>query len=141
MSAPRTLTPEAMFDEFINGRLSKGEWTHEAHLITCWVTLRDRSPSEALSFLRDSIKAHNCGIGTINSETSGYHETISVYYVGAIHEAAAATLDELLALPSCDRTAPLAYWNSDTLWSVAARLDFVVPDLAPLPWSTDLVTG
>jgi len=141
VSAPRTLTPEETFDEFINGRLSKGEWTHEAHLITCWVTLRDRSPAEALPFLRDSITTHNCGVGTPNTDTSGYHETLTVYYIGAVHQAAAATLDDLYAAPSCNRTAPLTHWNHDTLWSVPARLDFVAPDRAPLPWSIDLVTG
>lgn len=25
----------AVFDDFVNGRLPKDAWTHEAHLITC----------------------------------------------------------------------------------------------------------
>lgn len=128
-----------MFDAFINGRLSKGEWTHEAHLVTCWVALRDRTPREALGFLRASIKAHNCGIGISNTQSSGYHESLTVFYVGAVHQAAAPSLDALFAAPGCSRTAPLEFWTKETLWSVDARMQWLPPELAPLPWPVESV--
>jgi hypothetical protein len=122
------------FDRFIHGRLAADEWTHEAHLITCWVALRDRTPAEALPFLRDSIQAHNCGIGTPNTDTEGYHETLTVYYVTAVAAANAPDPESLYDEPTCGRSAPLDHWDRDTLFSVAARRGWVEPNLAPLPW-------
>lgn len=135
MTQPTTVrTPLETFDAFVNGQLGKDEWTHEAHLLTGWYALKDRSPAETLAFLRHSIMTHNCGIGIRNSDTSGYHETLTVYYVTAIYHAAAATLDELFAMPSCGRTAALEHWSRDVLFGTEARLGWVEPDLAPLPW-------
>lgn len=125
------------FDRFINGRLGADEWTHEAHLVTCWVALRDRTPAEALPFLRASIQAHNCGIGTPNTDTEGYHETLTAYYVTAVAEADADGPEDLFEVPTCGRKAPLNHWTRDVLFSVAARRTYVEPDLTPLPWSVD----
>jgi len=132
-----TKTPEQTFEDFVNGRLTKGEWTHEAHLITAWVALRDRSPSETLGFLRHAIQTHNCGIGIENSATSGYHETLTRYYVTAVDVAIKAgpgDLDSVLNDAACDRRAPLEHWSRDTLFSTEARLGWVGPDRAPTPW-------
>ena len=131
------MTPDEMFDAFVNGRLPKDAWTHEAHLITSWVALKDRSPAETLAFLREAIQTHNCGIGIRNTETSGYHETLTVYYVTAVAQAAAETLDELFEVPSCGRKAPLEHWSRDLLYSTEGRLSWVEPDLAALPWQPE----
>ncbi len=132
-----TRTPEAIFEDFINGRLGKGEWTHEAHLITAHQALQTRSAVETLDFLREAIQTHNCGIGIENSATSGYHETLTRFYVTAVSEAMAAGATELNAVleaPSCGREAPLAYWTRDVLFSSEARLGWVEPDVAETPW-------
>lgn len=123
------------YEAFINGRLGKDEWTHEAHLITGWMALQQMSPDEALAHLRDSIKAHNCGIGIQNTEYSGYHETLTVYYVTAIAAAAAESPEALFDDPTTTSTAPLAFWTKDRLMSVEARLEWLEPDVAALPWS------
>lgn len=127
----------AIFDDFVNGRLAKDAWTHEAHLITCWVALQDRTPSETLAFLRDAIQTHNCGIGIRNTDTSGYHETLTVYYVTAVAAAAAPTIEDLFEVPSCGRTAALDHWSRDVLFGTQARLGWVEPDLAALPWAPE----
>ena len=128
----------ATYDAFINGRLGIDEWTHEAHLAACLVALETRTPAESIDFLRDAITAHNCGIAIRNTETSGYHETLTVYYVTAVHhavaDAGASTLDGLLAEPTCGRKAPLNHWSETVLWSPEARLGWIPPDLAALPW-------
>ncbi len=124
----------AVFDNFVNGRLDKGAWTHEAHLITCWVALRDRSPAEALTFLRDAIQTHNCGVSIRNSDIGGYHETLTVYYVTAVAEAASPTIEALFDVPSCGRDAALGHWSREILFGTKARLGWIEPDIAPLPW-------
>jgi len=130
---------ERTFDAFINGRLSKGEWTHEAHLVTCWMTLQTRAPNEALEFLRNAITTHNCGIGIENTAYSGYHETLTVYYVTAVAKAMAAGQaerpEDLYNHHWTDRSAPGRYWSKALLFSIEARTDWVEPDLTALPWS------
>jgi hypothetical protein len=126
--------PHVMFDAFVNGKLPKDAWTHEAHVITCWVALQDRSPAETLAFLRDAIQTHNCGIGIRNTETSGYHETLTVYYITALANTSALTLNEAMSDPACGRKAPLQHWTRDVLFSTQARLGWVEPDVEPLQW-------
>ncbi len=130
-----TLSPDDMYEAFIHGRLAKNEWTHEAHLTACWKTLEKMPPVEALPFLRESITTHNCGVGTANNATSGYHETITRYFITAIHNADATTLDEVLADPTLGRDSALRYWSRDVLMSSQARLGWLAPDLIELPWS------
>ena len=134
MSEQVVRSPEETFDAFVNGRLAKGEWTHEAHLTAAFMTLRDRTPEQALDFLRAAITAHNCGVGTPNDEADGYHETITRYYITAVSQANAATIHDLQSEPTCGRTAALKYWSRDLLFSSEARLGWVPPDLATPPW-------
>lgn len=131
------MTPEETFDAFVNGRLPKDAWTHEAHLITAWVALRDRSPEQTLAFLRDAIQTHNCGIGIRNTDTSGYHETLTRYYITAVERAmadGAGDLESLFEHPFCARTAPLNYWSREVLFGTDARLGWVEPDVVSAPW-------
>lgn len=116
-----------VYDDFINGRLGKDEWTHEAHLITCWMALQTRSVDEAVSHLRESITTHNCGVGTANTAYSGYHETLTVYYVNAVDAVGAAIPEALFDEPTCSREAPLDHWDKETLFSPEARLNWVAP--------------
>jgi hypothetical protein len=136
VSETATRTPTEMFDAFVNGRLTKPEWTHEAHLITCWVALQDRGPGETLGFLREAIKAHNCGIAIRNTETSGYHETLTRYYVTAVAAAMQVdpSLDHVLADPACGRSAWEAFWSRDHMFTVEARLGWAPPDRGEPPW-------
>lgn len=129
-------TPEDMFDAFVNGRLALDEWTHEAHLITAVVALRDRTPHETLDFLRDAIQTHNCGIGIRNTDTEGYHETITRYYVTAVAHALdeEPTIDHVMAAPTCSGAAPLEHWSRDLLFSTEARRGWVAPDIKATPW-------
>lgn len=136
-AAPTTdAAAQRIFDDFVNGRLGKDDWTHEAHLITCWVALADRTPAETLGFLREAIQTHNCGIGIRNTDTSGYHETLTRYYVTAVDRAMAddGSLEHVLEAPGCGRSAPLDHWSREVLFGVDARLGWVEPDLTPTPW-------
>lgn len=130
----------ATYRRFCERTLPYERWTHEAHLAVCWHDLRLRPPAESVSFLRGAIRGYNDVVGTPNTDTSGYHETLTRYYVGAVHASDAETYDELLADPRVRRDAPLAYWSRERLFGVGARRSWCEPDLAPLPWD-DIVTG
>lgn len=125
-------THQQTFDDFIAGRLPAGEWTHEAHLIACWMTLQSRSPTEALPYLRESITTHNCGVGTPNTETEGYHETLTIFYIASVHKAAAPNPEALFDMELCNRTAPLQHWSRERLFTPQARRGWLAPDKVDL---------
>lgn len=129
-----------LVDDFEHLRLPKPQWTHEAHLVVCRATLQRLGPADALDHLRAAIRAYNESTGVANTDSGGYHETLTAYYVGAVHALGPVTLDELVAHPACSRTAPLGHWSRARLFSVEARRAWVPPDLDPLDrWTPDAV--
>ena len=122
--------------------LPREEWTHEAHLAaTTYLTLRhpEIDLDEDLPRL---IRAYNESVGGVNSDTSGYHDTITRVFLHGVrmflseadlskplHE----LVNALLHSPMGRRDWPLRFYSRDHLLSVAARRNFVPPDVAALP--------
>ena len=129
-----SIEPSELVDRFHARTLPKPYWTHEAHVIVCWFVLQPRSVDEAIDHLRSAISSYNEETGVANTETSGYHETLTRYYVGAVSMYEDEPLEVALAAPECTRGAPLAHWSRDELFSVEARLGWRDPDLTPLLW-------
>jgi hypothetical protein len=143
---PRLFTSDAeiarLGDGVVARTISKEDWTHEAHLgATTYLILR-RPDIDVDRDLPDIIRRFNESVGGVNSDTEGYHETITRAYLRAIrlfleeadpsrplHE----TVNELLLSPMGRRDWPLRFWSKDRLMSSAARRAFVEPDLAALP--------
>ncbi len=116
------------------------EWTHEAHLATCaWLQIErpDIDPSRDLPRL---ISTFNLAKGSVNNDTSGYHEIITQAYARGVRDFLARHPDgslchrvnALLSSPSGARDWPLRFWSRDLLFSIPARRGWVEPDLAPL---------
>lgn len=122
--------------------LAKVEWTHEAHLLACIAIVRRHGPAAALGVLRSAIPSYNEATGVANTPTSGYHDTITVYFVWAIDRLLAAGSDtaSILGHPTVARTALSAWWDPATLMSPTARAGWVAPDragdggAAPMEW-------
>jgi hypothetical protein len=121
--------------------LPKDQWTHEAHLrVGLWHVLRYPT-REALDLLRERISAYNVACGVENTDSSGYHETITRFFVWRIERFIVAAdcgrpIDELaaeLVRLLGDKRAPLDYYTRKRLMSVEARRGWVVPDLRPMP--------
>jgi hypothetical protein len=134
------MTTEQLAQEFCNCTLPKAEWTHEAHLrVGLWHLLR-ASPSESLDQLREQICRYNISVGGQNTETSGYHETITRFYVWAItrfltkvdRDRPVDELSQELIRDIGDRNLPYQYWTKDRLMSTEARQQWVDPDIHPL---------
>lgn len=118
--------------------LPKARWTHGAHFATAlWLITRrpDISPERDMP---DLIRTYNVSVGGENTDTAGYHETITqaslkaarAFLAGlpegvALHEAC----NRLMAGPLGDKTWPLTYWSREVLFSVKARREWVEPDL------------
>jgi len=141
MSWPTATELHRLAADFQARTLPKTEWTHAAHLaVGAWHVDRF-GPAEALDRLRAGIRLLNDAHGTPNTDTGGYHETITRAYVALIAEYLAAapspSLDErvrsFLGSSLAEKTALLAYYSKDLLMSVQARREWVHPDLRPLP--------
>lgn len=133
----------AIGEGLIERTLPKPRWTHAAHFAaSVWILLR-RPDLVAERDLPGIIRAYNEAVGTPNTDTGGYHETITQASLrGARAFLAAlpsgAPLDEacnaLLASPLGQKDWLHAYWSRETLFSARARREWVEPDLAALPF-------
>jgi hypothetical protein len=122
--------------------LPRAEWTHEAHLAATTYLLLGHPEIDLDSELPGFIRRYNESVGGVNSDTEGYHETITRVFVHGVrlflseadpnsplHE----LINELLLSPMGRRDWPLRFYSRDRLFSVDARRSFVPPDLRELP--------
>ena len=123
----------------IDRTLPKSDWTHAAHFAAALWLLRDRGEA-TFRDMPPLIRAYNESTGVANTDTSGYHETITVASLRlarawlaersgmALH----AALAELLASPFGRSDWLLAHWSRERLFSGTARREWLDPDLRPL---------
>lgn len=143
MSTPPSFADERAIDGFVERfrtrTLPRGEWTHHARLVVgLWHLLRHPF-DEALSLMRSGISAYNETIGVANTDASGYHETVTGFFLRALAAHAdgcvAARIEwfnRLAASRLCDKMLPLAFYSRDRIMSREARHGWILPDLQPL---------
>jgi hypothetical protein len=128
---------EAFIRKFEACRLPKVQWTHHAHLLAGLWYLSHHHPDDALAIMRCRIRAHNEFVGIANTDSSGYHETLTCFFLQGIasHRAAHCgeslldVLASLLQSPLASKDWPLASYSRERLFSVAARRQLLKPDL------------
>lgn len=77
----------AVVEGFRTGALQKRDWNHVAHLVVAMhYVLTHRDPWTALCFFKPALIALNEKLGIENSESAGYHETITVFWILQLHE-------------------------------------------------------
>ncbi|MDY7012799.1 MAG: hypothetical protein SVX43_04215, partial [Cyanobacteriota bacterium] len=90
--------------------------------------------------IRTGIQAYNRAIGIPTTPTSGYHETLTQFWIAMVlqylavapHNASIDGLIEGLLARYSDPNLPLSYYSRDRLFSEEARAAWVAPDLKPL---------
>jgi Arc/MetJ-type ribon-helix-helix transcriptional regulator len=84
---PFLASPEALEEFYLQwraGTLPKKSWTHAAHVGVAAYIAYECGPEEALERTRRGIIHFNECAGTENTETSGYHETLTRFWSGVI---------------------------------------------------------
>ena len=127
---------------FLDLSLPKSAWTHAGHFgPTLWL-LKERPDIDLPREMPALIRRFNEAKGGVNSDTEGYHETITQASIRAarwfwrehsqlsLHELANALMASRFGEPDW----LLSYWNRSSLFSVAARLQYLEPDIQPLPY-------
>lgn len=130
---------EGFVREFEARTLPKADWTHHAHLVVGFWYLSKHGPDTALSLIRDHIRAYNEAVGTPNTDTRGYHETLTRLYLRGIQAHIAAhggperreSMALLLQSSMADKEWPLQFYSRERLFSVAARRTWIEPDRSP----------
>jgi hypothetical protein len=123
---------------FLACALPKSEWTHEAHIsTTCWLLL-ERPDVQPERDLPNLIRRYNESVGGVNSDSEGYHETITQLFIRTLRGALAGgegralheRVNAILQAPQGRRDWPLRFYSKERLFSPAARLGWAEPDLA-----------
>jgi hypothetical protein len=131
---------DRLIERFRGAALPAGEWTHRAHLAVGTWHVYHHGADAALDLMRAGILRLNEHHGTPNTDTRGYHETITRAYLVLIGEVLAriprttpaAAVSCVLQDPIAVAGVLLHYYARDTLMSVAARRAWVEPDRQPL---------
>jgi hypothetical protein len=122
--------------------LKREEWTHEAHLAATTYLLLRRPDVDLDKELAGIIRRFNDSVGGVNSDSEGYHETITRAFLRGVQlflaeadpsEPLHELVNGLLLSPMGRRDWPLRFYSPALLFSVGARREFVPPDLAVLP--------
>src|SRR6266700_1777610 len=74
-----------LVEGFLQCSLPKEKWDHKAH-ITAVYYLYCVHGRLALPKMKNHIIKYNESAGTLNSDDSGYHETITVFWTAAIEQ-------------------------------------------------------
>ena len=124
--------------------LPKAEWTHAAHLTVGLYYCYHNPLGVAKNLMSDGIYWLNDAHGTPNTETSGYHETLTVFWLKTVasflekagrEKGLAELANELVATVNETRL-PLRFYSRELLFSAKARMSYVEPDLEDFPLST-----
>ncbi|HTD73092.1 MAG TPA: hypothetical protein VK652_06160 [Steroidobacteraceae bacterium] len=122
--------------------LPKPRWTHAAHFAAALWLISCRKDLDASRDMPGFIRAYNEATGVANTDTEGYHETITQASLRAARNflqqdparTLSATCNALMASPLGKSDWLLVYWTRARLLSVEARRCWVDPDLKALPF-------
>ena len=144
--APRLFASDAEIEHLGEGllacTLSRAEWTHEAHLTATACFLLRRPDVDLDAELPGLIRRFNESVGGVNSDSEGYHDTITRTFLAGVRlflarprngEALHEIVNGLLLSPMGGRDWPLRFYSRERLFSAEARRGLIPPDLQALP--------
>jgi hypothetical protein len=127
--------------QFETCSLPKEKWTHEAHFVMAlWYCSHQPLPL-AMQSIRNGIKKYNVSVGGANTDDSGYHETITVFYTRIIinyllkkdtTQNFEYKLGGLFQQPFLAKDFLLQYYSKNLLMSKDARKLWIAPDIQSL---------
>ncbi len=127
----------------VDTTLPDAEWTHAAHFAAAFWLLRYEGGEPLEKVMPRLIRRYNLACGRRNTDTSGYHATITLASIWAARHAVSLqpsgtplhqAVNQLLASELGDRDWLLSYWSKSRLFSVEARRTWVEPDLEAFPY-------
>ncbi|WP_256678125.1 hypothetical protein [Fischerella major] len=131
---------ENLITAFKNCTLPCCKWNHTAHLTVALYYLIHYGEKQASNHLRQAIQNYNAAIGIQTSKNSGYHETLTRFWIHMVRhylsvnqkQASLLQLTNGLIDSYGNKHLPLQYYSRDLLMSWEARNHWVEPDLRHL---------
>ena len=131
----------------IDCSLARADWTHEAHLGATLYLVVERSDLDLDAELPGFIRRFNESVGGRNTDSEGYHHTITLTYLAAIRDHARETegqelcarANALLLSARGRRDWPLRFYSEARLFATEARLSFVPPDRESISYKTKTI--
>jgi hypothetical protein len=128
---------DAFLAAFEAGTLPKEEFTHAGHLLAgaCYVHMLGEA--EAIAHMRQSVRSFNEAVGGKNTDTGGYHETITIFWIMVL-VALRLSQPELSRADFAvhvvqeyrnRRDLFRSFYHFDVLASVEARRNWIAPSL------------
>ncbi|SDF96901.1 hypothetical protein [Terriglobus roseus] len=129
----------SLVQAFEAGSLPKAAWTHAAHVAVGANYVSLHGEPLALETMRRRVRAYNESVGTVNSDTSGYHETLTRFWIAVLarlheEEKAASHLmfvQRAVTLYGGRRDLHQRFYNFDVVKNTEARQAWVAPDHWP----------
>ncbi len=132
---------EYLTDCLLDRSLPKHEWTHAAHLAAAFCLLHRCDLSTMIKTMPNTIRTYNEATNTPNTDTDGYHQTITLFYLKEIHRYVRSLPKNYEFADACHKLIssevgninyPFKYYSKERLFSVLARYEWVDPDLKEL---------
>jgi len=131
---------EELVDAFESCALPRAQWNHAAHLTVAVWYLTHHGEPKATQRMRAAIQKYNRAQGISMSESGGYHETLTLFYMRVLHrylgrlKSGGSTVEAAnqVVIRFSSRRYPLNFYSKELLMSVKARAEWVEPDLKPL---------
>jgi hypothetical protein len=140
---PSDIEIERIARGLIDRSLPKAAWTHAGHFAAALWLLRHRGEPAVTAAMPNWIRRYNEATGVANTETTGYHETITRASIRAAHSllelhsdavALHEVFESLMASELGRSDWLLRYWSRSRLFSAEARRRWLEPDLNSLPY-------
>jgi len=139
MSSLPTTEPDldSFLAAFESGTLPKERWTHAAHLLTGACYVHRLGQTAAIDHMRHSVRHYNEAGGGKNTATSGYHETITVFWItvldALLHHMQPISRTDFAALAverfTSQRDLFRRFYDFDVIGSIEARATWISPTL------------
>ena len=132
---------DQFLEDFEQARIPFADWTHAAHIAMACCYIRKLPKADLLRTLRRNIKNYNVRGGGKNTDTSGYHETLTVLWLWVLADYLESFADGTPRLEQvmqavekfgANRLYP-EYYSYDVVKSVEARRRWMEPDVKQLP--------
>jgi len=132
---------KTLVDQFVTKTLPAKAWTHHTHLTVGLWYVSKFGKQEASGQMPNLIKKYNEAIGKKNNDVSGYHETITQYWIWLldcywqqVHEKMSLVnaCNYLITSSFGNPTSYFTFYSKEKIFSVEARERFIEPDLQSL---------
>lgn len=127
---------QQIVQEFDSQQLAKPDWDHQAHLLVAFWYNWHLPFQPAFETVKEKIISYNTAVGTPNTDESGYHETITRFWMiltrNYLEEGGFDSLEQayntFLQSRWATRRMPLHYYSKECLFSIDARRKWVDGD-------------